>query len=341
MNLEELESSWAALQPPHLRDAISGRRAVGLPSDRPLYLAVDSRSRRHLLVQIPDGTAPVTVRETRSLEVTTSRFQVGTNPEALYVDLVCTDASQHYTFSAISQDLIRSVRQTPGSLRDSIMSALGRWRAFWAVKAGGMNREDALGLFGELWFLRRWLGAVDAATISSWQATTNARHDFQWAAASVEVKTAATQSVGPPMHPIASLDQLADAEQGQLYLFSLQVCDDALAANTLHSLISSLVATLQADLQALASFNEKLAARGYSPADPQAPTRTVRILSERLYRVDGAFPRLTRARFPPPGLPVGVAGVEYLLDLAACDEWLVARQPGDAHEMLRRNIGTS
>lgn len=329
MTLDELDSSWSALQPPAVPDAISGRRAIGLPADRPVYVAVDSRRRRHLLIQVPDATAPVIQRETRSLEVATARFQVGTNPESLYVDLVCTDSAQHATFSAIAQDLIRSIRQTPGPLRDSILSALGRWRAFWTVKATGMSREDALGLFGELWFLRRWLGTVDAATINHWQATDSARHDFQWQPASVEVKTATTQSASAPVHRIASLEQLADPELGKLYLFSLQVCDDALAANTLHSLVASLMTDLQNDVQALSEFNDKLAARGYSPADQQAPARPLRILAERLYRVAPDFPRLTRSTFQTTGLPAGIVGMEYLIDMAACGEWLVATSPSE------------
>ncbi|MBA2411029.1 MAG: PD-(D/E)XK motif protein [Gammaproteobacteria bacterium] len=144
MTLDELESSWASVQPPASPDGISGRRAVGLPPDRPVYLAVDNRGRRHLIVQVPDTTAPVSQRETRSLEVTTARFHVGSNPEAVYVDLACTDSAQFATFSAVAQDLIRSLRHSPGPTRDSIINALARWRAFWSAKATGMSREDAL-----------------------------------------------------------------------------------------------------------------------------------------------------------------------------------------------------
>lgn len=334
MTLDELETSWAALQPPVVPDSISGRRAAGLPADRPVYVAVDSRRRRHLLIQVPDATAPVTQRETRSLEVATARFQVGSNPEALYVDMICTDSAQHATFSAIAQDLIRSLGQSPGPLRDTILSALGRWRAFWTVKTAGMIREEALGLFGELWFLRRWLGTLDSGTMKRWQATASARHDFQWPSASIEVKTAMTQSASAPVHWIASLEQLADPEQGKLYLFSLQVCDDALAANTLHSLVASLTADLQPDFPALCEFNDKLAARGYSPADQQAPARPLRILAERLYQIDAQFPRLIREAFGPQGVPQGVTSVSYQLDLAGCDNWLVARRPEEARAHL-------
>ncbi|MBI2313638.1 MAG: PD-(D/E)XK motif protein [Betaproteobacteria bacterium] len=334
MTLDELESSWASLQAPAFPEGISGRRAAGLPPDRPVYLAVDNLGRRHLLVQVPDATAPISQRETRSLEVTTARFQVGSNPEAVYVDLACTDSAQFATFSAVAQDLIRSLRHSQEPLRDSIINALARWRAFWSAKGTGMSREEALGLFGELWFLRRWLRPVNAEVISRWQATDAARHDFQWHSASVEVKTAAMQSAAAPVHHIASLDQLADPEQGQLFLFSLQVCDDALAANTLHSLVNSLIGELQNDFQALSALNEKLAARGYSPADSQAPVRSLRILAERFYRVDGEFPRLLRTTFEPLGIPNGVAQVSYSLNLAACENWLVAVNPEEATGIL-------
>jgi hypothetical protein len=323
----ELESSWSALQPPKIADGITGRRVAGLPANRPVYLAVDSRGRRHLLVQIPDSTGPLNQRETRSLEVTTARFRVGTNPESLFVDLLCTDPAQHSTFCAIAQDLIRSIGQSFEPLRDSILSALARWRAFWTVKAGGMSREEVLGLFGEMWFLRRWCGTVDTTILKGWQPTGSSRHDFQWPSSSVEVKTAATQSAGPPLHRISSLEQLADPEQGKLYLFSLQVCDDALAMNTLQTLVDSLIADLQSDFQALDEFNTKLAARGYSPADCQFASRSLRILGERLYCVDPIFPRIIRESFGASGAPLGVVRITYDLDLAACDNWLIARRP--------------
>jgi hypothetical protein len=329
MTLEELEASWSSLQQPFTPDAISGRRAVGLPADKSVYLAIDSRLRRHLLIQVADGTTPLTQRDTRSLEVSTSRFQVGSNAEALYIALTCSDASQFVTFAAVAQDIIRSIRSTPLPARDGIVSSLARWRAFWTTRAGGMSRDEAVGLFGELWFMRRWLGSLNAEKVERWQATDSARHDFQWLNASVEVKTAVSQATTPPVHRVASLEQLADPERGQLYLFSLQVCDDALAANSLHALVAAVADLLKDDFQAMAALNDKLAARGYSPDDRQAPARSFRVLGERLYRVEPGFPRLTRQTFATTSLPAGISAIEYGLDLSACARWEVASSPDD------------
>ena len=228
---EELETTWANLEIPVSPEGISGIRVSGMPLEKAVYLAVDGRGRRHLLISVPDDTVPLTQRETKGLEVSTSQFQVGSNPEALYVDLVCIDNAQIPTFSAVTQDILRTLAKLHGPSRDSIINALARWRSFWSTKADGMSREDALGLFGELWFMRRWLVPLNSEIIGRWQATNNARHDFQWAAASVEVKTTASRTHEEPLHSISSLDQMDDPEQGQLYLFSLQVSEDALAVN--------------------------------------------------------------------------------------------------------------
>ena len=329
MTLEEMETAWSSLETPPFPEGVSGKRAPGMPLERAAYLAVDGRGRRHLLILVPDNTTPFVQRETRGLEVTTARFQVGSNPEALYVDLVCIDHAQNPTFSAVSQDMLRTLASPHGLLRDDIISALARWRAFWSTRADGMSKEDALGLFGELWFMRRWLSPVSAEIVGRWQATENARHDFQWAEVSIEVKATASRSPGGPTHSISSLDQLDNPEQGQLFLFSLQVSEDALAVNSLHSLVEGLVIELHHDFQALANLNDKLASRGYSPADRTAPARKFRVLAERLYRVDEGFPRITRETFQPVGLPSGVVDVGYTIDLAACQQWLMATDPTD------------
>lgn len=327
MTLEELEISWATLQVPVSHDAISGKRAAGMPLEQPVYLAVDGRGRRHLLILVPDDTVQLSQHGTRALEVCTARFQVGSNAEALYVDLACIDPEQNPTFSAVAQDMLMTLASSHTLRLDAIISALARWRAFWSTRLDGMSKEDALGLFGELWFMRRWLRPVDAKIVECWQATESARHDFQSPAISVEVKTSASRSHGEPLHPISSLDQMDDPEQGQFFLFSLHLSEDALAENSLHSLVEGLGNELRNDFQALASLNDKLAARSYNPSDQTTPARRFRILSERLYRIGEGFPRIIRRTFQPSGLPPGVTDVEYTLDMAACQPWLVAIAP--------------
>lgn len=339
MNLADIESKWSEVAAPLTVGEITGLRAPGLPSDRPVYLAVDDRGIRHLLIQVPESTPAISVGETRSLQITTSRFEVGPNPEALYVDLACVDPSQNPTFNAVTQDLLHTLRTSSGPIRDAVISAIARWRLFWSSLTSDLSRENAIGLFGELWFLTRWLNPLNSSIIDHWQATSGARHDFQGKGVSVEIKTAVDSTAGEPVHPITNLDQLANPERGSLYLFSLQVSEDTLSANTLHALVRRITSELGGDFKSLTDFNNKLAARGYTPSDSQHAARPLRVLAERLYQVTDDFPRVTRDTFEPLGLPPGVSSISYSLDLAACGSWLVGVAPTDsASNALRSEL---
>jgi hypothetical protein len=50
------------------------------------------------------------------------------------------------------------------------------------------------------------------------------------------------------------------------------------------------------------------------------------VLGEYLYSVGPGFPRLTTASFDS-GIPGGITDISYVLDMAACDPWLVTRSP--------------
>ncbi len=328
MNLEELETSWGTLEPPEPPETISGRRASGMPRAQPVYLAIDARERRHLMIQVPDNTAALSQQRTRGLEVTTARYRVGSDPEALYVDLVCVDPAQNPTFSAVAEDLLRVLVRPHGRARDVIISALSRWRTFWGTGTEGMSNERCLKLFGELWFMQKWLAPVSVQVLESWQGGDGSRHDYQLPAVAVEVKTSETRPNEEAQHLISSLDQMDDPDQGRLYLFSLQVREDAVGTDSLHSLIQGLAAGL-GDPRGLADLDRKLAARGYSAGDRSGPARKLRVVSEGLYRVEDGFPRITRRSLQAGGLPAGVVKLGYTVDMTACRQWLVARSPAD------------
>jgi hypothetical protein len=188
-----------------------------------------------------------------------------------------------------------------------------------------MSLEAAVGLFGELWFMERWIGLP--LGLERW-APIGARHDFQWPVASVEVKTTTVQWQGPATHRVVSLDQLAAPETGQLYLFSLQILPDELASNSLAAQVDRIRSGLTTSPEFSDVFMDRLAALGYSPAEADRYSQTWRIVGEELYSIGDGFPRLTRSSFQG-GLPAGVDEVSYSLMLAACRSWLVSERPSD------------
>lgn len=337
MQIDDMEEFWITMKLPGLNEEISGRRLSGMPSETHVYLALDREGFRHLFIQVDDTAGQQQLFRTRGLDVSISRFKIGTNPESFYVDFFCSNQRQNSTFTAVAADVIRSIRAEKSDLLELINGVLARWRDFWTASTEQMTQEEAVGLFGELWFLLRWFPATDSNVIGMWQRDRSALHDFQGDRISVEVKTANSRTLGAPFHHISGIDQLEDPEQGQLYLFSLQVTEDALSGNTLHSLVKSAQSKLWNDYRALSEFNEKIVSRGYTLDDSGYPARGFRILSERLYSIGEGFPRIIRRTFGTVGPPAGTSDIRYTLDMAACDGWLIARNPEDNSNPLRKN----
>jgi hypothetical protein len=324
MTVDELMAKWSGLPDPAAQGEFTGFRVPGTQHELAIWIARDGAGRRHLLVGIPEGGPPLRQRPTRALEVTTDKLRVGDAPAATYIDLACIDPLHERTFAAVARDVIGAIGGSAGERRDAIQHTLERWRSFWSVDPAGLSREAALGLFGELWFMRRWMEPLPVSLVR-WQGPAGARHDFQWETASIEVKTASSIK-GPVIHWIANLDQLADPVTGTLHLFSLQVADDMLSANTLPGLVDGIEHLLAGNEEASRLFVERVGQAGYSPAHVDRYNRPLRIVAEELFRVDANFPRLTRASFPV-GLPPGVDSVSYCLSIAACAAWRIASSP--------------
>lgn len=320
MTPEEFELRWRELPVP---TSVTQLEASEVVAGSGVWIARDHVMRQHLLVRVPDGVT-VDINGTHGLSATVGRHRIPTQEDANYIDLVGLDQVPSATFAAVAADIAEeAVRADAHERRSQVIAALNRWRWFWGVDPTQLSATDVVGLFGELWFLIRWAG-VSPESVRAWDASNGARHDFQWQARSVEVK--ATSRAGAILHTIQHLEQLADAETGQLYLYSLRVARDALAANTLNSLVEIATTALGGQPEAGADLLGKLGRRGYSPASRDQSAVPYRVIDEGLYTIGHDFPRLTRASFPD-GLPNGVTNVSYRLDMSACAQWRIAVDP--------------
>jgi hypothetical protein len=215
---------------------------------------------------------------------------------------------------------------------------LARWRWFWETPDAGLTDTEAVGLFGELWFLEFWLGPIDAATLGCWTGPARDRHDFKSPLASVEVKATRARTDGAASHRITTLDQLEDPETGQLHLFSLRLTPDPIGAHSLNASVDRIRNSLSASPDLLHDLDEHLARVGYSPADRDRYDSPWRVTAEELYRVDRDFPRLTRDSFIEGAVPPGVDKIGYTLDLAACIQWRIATAPGLESQRMREQL---
>lgn len=321
MTPDDFQAIWRTLRTPVTNQELD---ATEVSTGSGVWVARDNADHQHLLVLV-DARSQLELGETRGLKVGISQHRIAGREDAPYIDLVCLDSGAVQTFATVASDIANAVvARLPGDRTSAVITAVREWRWFWGVDPSQMSRSDAVGLFGELWFLNQWAG-VSAASIQAWEGSSGSRHDFQWPTSSIEVKTTARS--GAPLHTIEHLEQLDDPVTGQLYLYSLRIARDRLAANSVNSLAEATLNALRNDPVSHADLVAKLARRGYTPAGRDESGVTYRIVDEGLYRVDETFPRLTPRDFPS-GLPRGIATVSYQLDMTACGDWRTDATPG-------------
>jgi hypothetical protein len=341
VNPGDLEAAWAAVETPSSAGNLAGKPGPGVPPDIGAFLAVDSKNLRHLLLPASDTDEAPVRRATKGLEITIDELKVADHPARRYFDVACRDPTAHPNFTLVATDILRELAADPADTARVLDRVLALWRWFWETPAAGLADTEAVGLFGELWFLEFWLGPINAATLSCWTGPTRDRHDFKSSLASVEVKATRARTDGAASHRITTLDQLEDPETGQLHLFSLRVTPDPIGAHSLNASVDRIRNSLSKSPELLHDLDEHLAQVGYSPADRDRYDNPWRVVAEELYRVDVDFPRLTRESFFEGGVPPGVDKIGYTLDLAACIQWRIATAPGLEAQRIREQLSES
>ncbi len=338
MNPADLEAVWRSVDAPVAAGGLAGRPAPSLDLKLGVLLAVDSQQLRHVLIPAEEADEPPARPATKGLEITVDELRVEGRAPRRYFDVACRDATMRANFTAVVSEILDALEVEHGDSRTMLERILARWRWFWDAPPAGLTDAEAVGLFGELWFLEFWLEPIGAAVLGAWTGPLGDRHDFKWPAASVEVKATRARSDGSATHRISTLDQLEDPEQGRLYLFSLRVSPDPIAAHSLNASIERIRGTLFAHAELLHEFDERVARLGYSPAHRERYDAPLRVVAEELYRVDDDFPRLTRDSFVDGEVPTGVDRIGYSLDLVACAPWRVATAPGAESRRLRQSL---
>lgn len=321
-------------QPPS-GERLAVRTAMPGRSDDVL-IAVDAARRRYALVAIPpEEPCQLAERTSRGIAVQTVEMNVGGGQAKLFVEIACIESQGHAALDIIIGELIEALEAgaSIGRVR-LVQGVLAKWRRFWAgVSQGVLSTEQQLGLFGEIWFLSRWLSpSVGVAkAVQMWRGPTGARNDFEVQGLGIEVKTTGRVDVS---HVIHGLEQLLEPLGGTLLLFSLSVRDEASGAETLPRVVEEMRGRLADDDNALSQFDTSLYAAGYDDRLASEYAKLVlRIRDEGLYRVMDGFPRLVPSSMAG-GLPPGVSAITYELRLDAAAPWMLAKTPAAAATLL-------
>jgi hypothetical protein len=254
----------------------------------------------------------------RGLSVELSELNEGRR--AILLKLI--DGSQRDIFHKLAMDII-SAAEACASEPDAVSVALGRtWRWHHLLKGGGSGKlsdEEQKGLIGELLVIKRHLLPVLAplAAITAWRGPLGSPKDFEIGRLCIEAK--AKRGAATPFVSISSEHQLDTSGCDRLFLHVVELDrleEDTGTAKTMSiaTLVDDIRTTIDtADRSALQMFEACLISAGVAQiadyeADIWVEGRT------RMFDVTGDFPRITPASAGP-----GIRGVQYAIDLAACE----------------------
>jgi Putative PD-(D/E)XK family member, (DUF4420) len=301
-----------------------------------VLIALDAAKRRYVLVRIPPGEpSELAERTSRGIAVQTVEMRVDGDRTETFVEIACLEAQGVAALDTIAVELVDALEAgaSIGRVR-LVQNVLAKWRRFWSgVNQGVLSMEQQLGLFGEVWFLSRWLSpSVGVAkAVQMWRGPAGSRNDFEVEGLGIEVKTTGRVDAA---HVIHGLDQLLEPPNGALLLYSLAVRDEASGTESLPRLVEEVRGKLAGDHATLLQFESMVYAAGYDDRLAGEYAKIVlRVRDEALYRVSEGFPRLVPVSIVG-GQPVGVSAVNYELRVDAAAAWMLAKTPAAAETLL-------
>jgi Putative PD-(D/E)XK family member, (DUF4420) len=295
---------------------------------RRLNAGIDSSGHRHLLIKLCEGEGDFNNQQMRGIHVTTRELTLLDKVKSTYLDILCRDTAGHSAFDLIAQEIASQLKEGEETAPTIVINTLLKWRRFWsAIPQNSLSREEQIGLFGELWFLIKWLfpRAGKEVTLKAWRGPAGARHDFEFKGHSIEVKCT-TSTIGP-IHHVHGLEQLSPPETGDLQLFSLMVREEGGASNSLPHLVDVIRKSLIGDTGLQVDFENRLAQASYSDAHrDEYELIKLRVRTENLYKVDNDFPCLSKDSFGGE-VPAGIETVQYVINLSGFSHLVSASKP--------------
>jgi hypothetical protein len=226
-------------------------------------------------------------------------------------------------FTTLAQDVLQvTAQQTAESAAaQTFYSRLFQWQRLLQKSASvGLTEEEQQGLWGELRFIDDVLCSrlPLAECIAAWTGPEATPKDFQFRGGrAAEVKTA--RFAQPQRVHLSSESQLDSTGLNALYLVCLAIERVRGAGETLPERVQQVRSALASDAAASALFEDKLFAAGYLDLHALRYQEWGYVLRGMTgYHVREGFPCLV-----PAVLPAGIGEVRYVLDLTACQAFVI------------------
>ena len=236
--------------------------------------------------------------------------------------LILLSSRQHQdVFAILCEDLILGISTIiqKDIIVKELLNRLEKWKSlFDKAAAEGLTPEEQRGLFGELYFLRKWImhSSDIQRCVFSWPEME--LRDFQYSDWAVEVKT--TYGNNHQRIHVSSERQLDPTTLKNLFLYHLSLEVQNENGETLNQIIHSIFELLGDDLIVQARFKSRLLQGGYFTHHKALYDSTgYHIRQGTFYNVRGDFPRLEEK-----DLRAGVGEVKYSIILSNFTGYIVS-----------------
>ena len=307
-----LKAAWTVLESePHRQPGVYERRVFAHSGFTVFAGLVRPSMNLRFSVIVPSSiTTDGLERETKGFGV---HRQYMTQSRETSISLELRHAAFRELFEVVAEDVAGSVLATAdeSAAIAAMRDRLNHWERFMRTSGlGGLCREDQIGLFGELLFLKTMLkdGVITGMAVTAWKGPGGANQDYQAGTRALEVK--ATTGNSASSVKVSNELQLDDTDCERLFLLVVWLREQDGAGQTLPELVGEIEEMLEDT--ALQEFADRLVQAGYH--DVHRPLYEGSGYTERsrhYYVVEGAFPRLRHADLRP-----GVSRVEYRIDVA-------------------------
>ncbi|VVB54853.1 Uncharacterised protein [uncultured archaeon] len=256
----------------------------------------------------------------KDIKLEVSNDEKNSNKQALLILLLNTRHKD--IFSTLCEDLISVVYEINDDniLIDKLLERLAKWQSlFEKLGHHGLSEEAQRGLFGELYFLRKYLSNSPdyVKCINTWMGPENAIQDFQYSNWAIEVKT--THGKNHQKIFISSERQLDDSIIPNIFLYHLSLDVRMGFGETLNFIIENVFNLLAENSFATNLFKLKLMEYGYFDIHKNCYNDNgYTIRQENIYYVIGDFPRITEKQ-----IPAGVGDVKYSIILTESESWKI------------------
>lgn len=250
-------------------------------------------------------------------------FKDKTKRNFLIISLV---NSQHKdVFSVLCEDLLFSISQVTKEeiIVNELISRFEKWKSlFDKISLQGLSEQEQRGLYGELFFLRKFLQNNNDIinVINSWVGCEKQIRDFQLFNWSVEVKT--THGKNHQKVHISSERQLDISHIENIFLYHISLDIEKQSGETLNDIVDSLYKILESNFIALNHLRAKLFEAGYFDHQKIYYEKTGYFVRyDNFYKVENDFPRIEEK-----DIRNGVGDVKYSIILSQCSNYLINEQ---------------